>query len=121
MSTVIICALLILFTVFTIRSYMRKLAQGCCGGGDMPEKRVKVADKNTAHYPYHKRVKIKGMTCKNCVRRIENEWNREEGCYMIVDLKEASAELYMKEAYDDEQIRTMFKKIGYQAEQIETI
>ena len=51
MQYAIFAIVLIVFAVFVIKSYSKKLASGCCGGGDT-EKKVKVADKNRAHYPY---------------------------------------------------------------------
>lgn len=114
MSTAIICILLIVIAIFSIKSYMKKLSHGCCGGGDT-ERKVKVSDKNISHYPYHKKIQIEGMTCKNCAMRIENAFNNEDGCYAIVHLKQKNADLYLKNSCTDEEIEQLIQKIGYQA------
>ena len=52
MQYVIFGIILIAFAVLVIKSYAKKLAAGCCGAGGDTAKKVKVADKNKAHYPY---------------------------------------------------------------------
>lgn len=45
----------------------KKLRQGggCCGEREPAEKKVRVADRNRSHYPYHAVLKIDGMVCAN--------------------------------------------------------
>lgn len=121
MSTAIICLLLVIIAIFGVRSYMKKLSQGCCGSGGDVEKKIKVKDKELSHYPYHRLIQIDGMTCKNCVTRIENAFNIEDGCYMKVDLKKRMADLYMKSDCDDEMIKTRIQKSGYKVLTIKSI
>lgn len=122
MGTAIVCFILVIIAIFSIKSYMKKLSHGCCGGeADVPEKKVRVMDKKKEHYPYHKRMIIEGMTCKNCVRRIENAFNSEEGCYAVASLKEEQAELYMKQPLENEDIIKLVQKAGYQVKKIETV
>ena len=52
MQYVIFGIILIAFAVLVIKSYAKKLAAGCCGAGGDTAKKVKVADKNKAHYPH---------------------------------------------------------------------
>lgn len=71
--TAVVLVLLTLCVCFGIRSYAKKLRQGggCCGEREPAEKKVRVADRNRSHYPYHAVLKIDGMVCANCARRVE--------------------------------------------------
>ena len=88
MGTILVAALLSLVFVYAIYSYVRKLRQGggCCGGHEPAEKKVKVADRDKRHYPYTVTLTVDGMTCGNCVRRVENALNRLDGVWAEVDL-----------------------------------
>ena len=79
--TAVVLVLLTLCVCFGIRSYAKKLRQGggCCGEREPAEKKVRVADRNRSHYPYHAVLKIDGMVCANCARRVENAINRMDG------------------------------------------
>ena len=37
------------------------------------------------------------MSCKNCVRKVENAFNEREGFYAVVDLKQNNAMVRTKE------------------------
>ena len=63
MATALICLVLIIIAVFGIRSYRKRLTSGCCSPSDETAvKKVKVKDKDISHYPYHKILKVDGMT-----------------------------------------------------------
>lgn len=121
MGTAFICLILVIIAVLSVKSYMKKLTHGCCGGGDVAEKKVKVQDKKKEHYPYHKKIEVDGMTCKNCALKIENAFNSQQGCYGIVNLKEKQADLYMKQLSSDEEIKSLIEKVGYNVNKIETL
>ena len=59
--TVIICAVLALIAALAIRSYVKKLRNGCCGAGGDSEKRLRPPDRELSHYPYAWRIKIDGI------------------------------------------------------------
>jgi copper chaperone CopZ len=82
--------------IFSIKSYAKKLANGCCGGGDV-EKKIKVKDKNKADYPFCVEIAVDGMTCGHCKTRVENALNSESGVWAEVDLKRKSVTVRMKE------------------------
>ena len=90
-STAVIVALLIVIGFIAVRKYVKNLRHGCCGGSG--EEKVKVADKNAAHYPYSVTLKIEGMRCANCTDRVENALNRLDGIWAKVSLKRAEAVL----------------------------
>ena len=75
LPTVLICLALLLIVVFSVRSYLKKLKTGCCGSGGDQVKRVRPGDRDVSHYPYAKVVRVEGMHCQNCARRVENAFN----------------------------------------------
>lgn len=100
--TAVVLVLLTLCVCFGIRSYAKKLRQGggCCGEREPAEKKVRVADRNRSHYPYHAVLKIDGMVCANCARRVENAINRMDGYWAEADVAGARANVHCKEKPD---------------------
>lgn len=113
MATGIIVCALILIGIFSIKSYAKKLSEGCCGSGGDKVNKVEVEDKNPAHYPYQKKVGIEGMTCKNCKLRVENAFNEKAGVWARVDLKKKEMLLYTKNPMEEADIRMTVAKLGY--------
>ena len=115
-STAVIVALLIVIGFIAVRKYVKNLRHGCCGGSG--EEKVKVADKNAAHYPYSVTLKSEGMRCANCTDRVENALNRLDGIWAKVSLKRAEAVLRSKSVLDDETLRTAVARAGYRVTEI---
>lgn len=115
-STAVIVALLIVIGFIAVRKCVKNLRHGCCGGSG--EEKVKVADKNAAHYPYSVTLKIEGMRCANCTDRVENALNRLDGIWAKVSLKRAEAVLRSKSVLDDETLRTAVARAGYRVTEI---
>lgn len=114
MATAIICLLLIVAVIFGIKSYARKLRSGCCGASSEPSvKKVRVHDKDVSHYPYHKELKVDGMSCGNCANRVENALNSLDGVWARVDLSEGSADVRLKEPISDQTLKQAVKRAGY--------
>lgn len=105
--TAVVLVLLTLCVCFGIRSYAKKLRQGggCCGEREPAEKKVRVADRNRSHYPYHAVLKIDGMVCANCARRVENAINRMDGYWAEADVAGARANVHCKEKPDLGQLK----------------
>lgn len=118
MSTAIICAILVVICVFSVKSYAKKLTQGCCGSGGDTVKRIRPKDKTLSDYSHCYHISIDDMSCKNCAIRVENAFNRTEGLYAKVNLGKAEAELYSKEELSEEVIRKTIAKAGYKATKI---
>ena len=115
MTTGIIISALVALCFIAVRTYVKKLAHGCCcAGGDKERKLTKTA--NLAEYKYHYSVKISGMSCKNCAVRIENAFNRQEGIFARVDFKSGSAEVSAKEPLSEFVIRQTVIGLGYSVE-----
>ena len=71
MESAVIILIVIVICIFGIKSYARRLTQGCCGAGGDAQKRVRVRDKNKEHYPYCVKIGVDGMTCSHCRERVE--------------------------------------------------
>lgn len=113
MANVIIILILVLVCIYAVRSYMKKLAQGCCGAGGDEEKKVKVQDRNPDHYPHCVTIGVEGMTCGHCKLRVENALNSEEGVWAQVNLKENSAKVHMKTLLSEDDLRRIIGRAGY--------
>lgn len=118
MGTGFVCAILIIICFIAVRSYMKKLAHGCCGSNGDSIKKVKVKDREKSHYRYKKQVQIDGMMCQNCSNRIENAFHTLEGYYAKVDLSKGQLTLLCKQDISDEKIKRIVKKAGYLATDI---
>lgn len=111
-STVIICLIIAAVCINAVRSYVKKLKNGCCGGGDS-EIKIKPADKNTANYAYKAKVFIDGMTCNHCKTRVENAFNQTDGFLAKVNLKKNYAELFSKSEPNLSEIKKIVERSGY--------
>lgn len=112
MGTTIILLLLAALTVFAVRRYAKTLAHGCCGAGGSTA-RVRVQDRDPAHYPYSAAIQVAGMTCANCKQRIENALNTEPGTWAEVDLRGGAVLIRMKQPLPEERLRLVIAREGY--------
>ena len=111
-ATAIICLVILVIVIFSVKSYLKKLQHGCCGGGDAPEK-VKTDDRNPAHYLCHRVVTVEGMTCAHCVQHVENAFNAKDGVMARVNLSKKRADVYSKAPLEDSDIRQIVARAGY--------
>lgn len=119
MGTIIICILILLLAVFSIKSYCKKLSQGCCGAeGDGTEKRL--CKKKTAQQAdwYTFELGIEGMVCKNCAIRVENAFNRLDDVWAKVNLSNHTALVQTKEKLPETQLRAIVREAGYRVTSI---
>ena len=113
-STAVICVILAVICIFSVKKYRKKLTSGCCGaGGEGTVKKRRVSDRNKAHYPYTKILKIAGMSCGNCANRGENALNALDGVWASVDLGSQEALVRMKQPMDPELLKNAGRKQGY--------
>ena len=116
--TMVMVLLLVAIAVYTVISYRKKLASGCCGtGGDKVERIAKVGDASA--YPHHKVAIIDGMHCENCAARVANAFNQEEGMMAKVHLSKKRADIYSQEPLEDGRIKQLVAKAGYMVTAIE--
>ncbi|MGF7017228.1 copper chaperone [Lachnospiraceae bacterium PF1-21] len=115
MTTYMIAGLLFVFCGYVLYNYVRKLRRGdsCCTEGEAPIKKVRVADRNKANYPYQVTLRIEGMTCANCALRVENGLNSLPGAYAQVDLGQHLAKVLCKEAPDITALKQAVRDAGY--------
>ena len=110
--TVIILLVLAAAVVWTVVSYRKKVASGCCGAGGDKVSRV-MKQGTPADYPHHKVATIDGMHCENCAARVANVFNQEDGLMAEVSLPKKRADVYSREPLDDGRIRQLVAKAGY--------
>ena len=56
---------------------------------------------------------IDGMTCSNCVRRVENALNQLDGVWAQVDLSSHQVTVRMKQALSEDTLRDAVRAAGY--------
>lgn len=115
MGNVIVIAVLLVIVVIAVKSFCKKLTRGggCCGEHEPAEKKVKVVDRKQEHYPFILFLQIDGMTCSNCILRVENALNRLEGVWAQVYLDAGRVELRAKKQPDEELLRKTVADAGY--------
>ncbi len=120
MATAIICILILLVCLYSLRKYLKMLITGgsCCGGGDAP-KAIRVQDRNVSHYPYQLVMKVGGMSCQHCVIRVENALNEMDGIWATVNLSAEQAMVRCKEKPDLDKLRQAVTGSGYSVLSIE--
>lgn len=108
----ILAVAFIVFVVFVIKSYTKKLASGCCGASDEGVKKNKVTDKDKSHYHYTKTLVVDGMVCKNCSARVENSLNALDGVWAEADVSSGRVTVRMKNEIEDKILKKTVNDIG---------
>ncbi len=105
---------IVIFAIFVIRGYIKRLSNGCCGsGGDRKKvKKVKVGDRDPSHYPFAVVLTIDGMVCQNCAQRIENTLNGLDGVWADADAYTKKVLVRMKEPMNKQLLRDTVNHIG---------
>ncbi len=117
--TVAIIIALALVCFLAIRSYLKKIAHGCCGAGSTgSDNKRRLRNADLSNYAHRYSVKICGMTCKNCALRIENAFNRQEGLAARVDFKTGLAEVASNARITELTLRKTVVELGYSVEEI---
>ena len=111
--TAILVLVLAGIAFLAVRSYVKKLRNGCCGAGGDSEKRLRPPDRELSHYPYAWRIRIDGMSCKRCALRIENAFHEKDGFYAKVSLKNKEAIVYTKSKASKQELTGIVERAGY--------
>lgn len=108
---IIAVVLIVVFAIFVIKSYVKKLSEGCCGssGGD---KVKKIKDKDKSHYPYKVILTVDGMVCQGCESRIENTLNNLEGVWAKANASTKEVTVLMKNKIDEKTLKKTVNTIG---------
>jgi copper chaperone CopZ len=110
---ILVIVAIIIAGIYAFKSYRKKLTTGCCGGGDSQNvERIRVSDRNPAHYPYTAVLTIYGMVCSNCAVRIENALNTIDSVWAQVDLPQKQAIVCMKYEVNDDDLRSAVNSLG---------
>lgn len=115
MANVIIVLILLALVGYGIYSFVHHLTRGggCCGEHEPPVKKVKVEDRNKAHYPHTLVLGVDGMTCQNCQRHVENALNTLPDTLAEVNLSARNVTVWTKGDADEEVIRKAIRDAGY--------
>ncbi len=118
-STIAIVVVIGAFLLLGARHYRRVMRAGCCGDdADPTVKKVRVADRNVRHYPYQREIDVEGMTCGNCVAKVQNALNTLDGVYAKVDLSQKRATVRMRTQLPDQLLRSAVVDSGYAVKSI---
>ncbi|MBR4574257.1 MAG: cation transporter [Lachnospiraceae bacterium] len=115
MGNVLTIAALVAIVAFAVYGTVKRIRFGssCCGQKDPPDKKVKVQDRNKAHYPFRYVLGVDGMHCANCARRIENAFNRTEGRWAKADISKNEVELCSKQEEAEKTLSDIVSQAGY--------
>ncbi len=121
MGNVIILLLIFIVCIFAVKSYIGKLQNGCCGaGGDGVKKEVPL-DGDKSHYAHRYVLSVEGMSCKNCANHIENVFNKKEGFYAEVNLRQKKAQVWTREEVEEAVLRVEIARAGYECTGVEKL
>ncbi len=110
-ATIVVAALTAIVLLSAVITIFRHRGGGCCSHGGR-ERRVRVADRNPANYPYSVRLTVEGMSCIHCRRKVENELNAKGTLWAEANRKEGTALVRMKELLPDEALRRIVSRAG---------
>ena len=115
MGTAIIILVLVTIVVCAILSTRKRIKYGsaCCGTHDAAPAKIRVYDKNKAHYPYTYTLIVDGMHCSNCARRIENALNSKEGVWAKVNLENKTVLVRSKNSLNASDLSKTISDVGY--------
>ncbi len=121
--TVLVVGILLVLGLFIVKSYLRKLSQGCCGSGSGEKvKKNKVSDRDKSHYGYKTVLTVDGMVCSNCSARVENALNELEGVWATADVLAKTVTVLMKAPLDEKLLRSAVNELGaYTVMKVENI
>lgn len=116
MVDLIIVLVILVLLAFALRSSVKhfKGEKTCCSGGD-----VKIREKHLDG-PVIGRlsVRISGMSCENCAKRIKRNIEEIDGVLADVDWKEGTATVRYDRSIDEGVLRDKIQILGYKVESI---
>ena len=101
-GTLVVLVILFAVIVVAVIGVVKRIKYGssCCGERDAAPSKIKVKDKNKNHYTYTYYLEVDGMHCSGCVRKIENEFNKNEGMWAKANLENKQVKLLSKNTLD---------------------
>lgn len=122
MTATIMIILVLAVIVFIAVKSARKRFSGdgsCCGsGGDKW-----IDEKKKLNYPIiaEKEVKIQGMSCENCQRRIQRQLDRIDGVSAEVDWEKGVAKISEDREVSDDIIKRTIERLDYKVMCVRTV
>ena len=115
MGKIVIYIILALIIAGAVYGTVRRVRHGsaCCGEHEAAPKKIRVSDKNKKNYRYLYELRVDGMHCANCARRVENAFNSQDGLWAMADIGEKTVTLRSKKALDDPYCRELISGAGY--------
>lgn len=114
-ATILISIILAGLFLLGLRTLRQHLVSGCCGGSGEAVHKMRVSDRDPAHYQYAEQLNIGGMHCKSCAIRVQNALNSLDGVYATVDLDSKTSKVLMKERLPERALLSAVEKAGYSA------
>ena len=107
--------LLIVLIAILVIMMSTKLTKGssCCGTKEPPVKRIKPSDSDTSHYPHTYELKVEGMVCVNCARRVENAFISQEDMIAKADAMSKEVRLWSKRELSRQDAASIVSEAGY--------
>ena len=119
-STIVIVVILVVILFFAVKNsipYFR--GEGGCCGGSGKEKLIKPA--KLERIIATKVIKIEGMRCENCNRRVQNALNQLDGVNAKVYGDRAEAVVKLGRDIEDIELEKAVSVLGYRVISIEKI
>ena len=115
MGNIVVYIILALVIAGAVYGTVKRIRHGsaCCGEHEAAPKKIRVSDKNKNNYQYLYELRVDGMHCANCARRIENKFNSEEGLWATADIGEKTVTLRSKRLMDESYCRKLVADAGY--------
>jgi len=115
MGNIIIILIIIALMFIAARRIYRTIRFGgsCCSTGTGIDKKVRVKDRNKANYPFSYRLKIDGMVCAGCVRKVENIINSTGDLWANADLGNKEVYVLAKRTMTREDFVHLFNGTSY--------
>ncbi len=107
--------LLIVLIAILVIMMSTKLTKGssCCGTKEPPVKRIKPSDSDTSHYPHTYELKVEGMVCVNCARRVENAFISQGDMIAKADAMSKEVRLWSKRELSRQDAASIVSEAGY--------
>ena len=115
MGNVFIVLILTVLLFFGARRIYRTVKYGgsCCGGGGGLDKKVRVSDRNKTHYPFSYKLKVEGMVCAGCARKVENAFNAAGDLWAKVDLENKEVRVLAKKEMSPDDFMHLLRGTSY--------
>ena len=115
MGNTVIILILIIFVFIGIRRIYHTVRYGgsCCSGSGEMDKKVRVRDRKRSNYPYSYKLKVDGMVCAGCARRIENTLNSDGELWAKVNLEHKEVQVLSKRKMEREDFLRLFRDLPY--------